>query len=184
MAFRQSFNQSFSGAGMLLALVLLAGCQESSAPAPTKTTARAHNDAADPIRQQLQRSSTAGVRTGMGDAAVEVRFALSSAPMPGRPFGLTVSVLPNEASMNLSVEVPPAEDLKLAHVAAPVSYDKVEKGSIFTIPMEFVAATAGVHIVSVTVHSKIPTGSDSVTYAYPVLVGSAPVAPATGAESR
>jgi len=163
------------------ALATQAGCGNGRKNAAAKAgTAQASQSgpAADQARRRLEATSTPGVRAEGGHAAIEMRFAVDHNPNPGEPFRVTVFVIAGDGAPTLKVDVPASEGLELAPVSVPTTFDRVEKGAIYTIPLDFTAAAVGVKIVTVVASEASPTGSDSATYSFPVIVGSSAIAAA------
>ena len=161
-------------------VLVAAGCgdggHKKAGPEASGAAAR-KSSASDNALKKLVQTTTAGVRADTGHAAIEMRFSVAPDPQPGQPFRVTVSVLPSESAPTLTVSVPPSEGLKLEPVTAQLTFDKVEPGAIYTIPLDYTAANAGVQIVTVTATEASPTGSDSATYSFPVVVGAKSLAP-------
>ena len=179
--------------GLMLAvavgLSMQAGCGDGAkgpAAGAGDAAVAAKSATAESARKKLEASSTAGVRADQGLAQIEMRFSVDVNPTPGEPFHVTVTVMPQISAPTLKVEVPAFDGLELAPITVPTVYDKVEPGAMYSIPLEFRAATPGVKIVTVVATEQSPTGSDSATYSVPVIVGSAsllpPPAPAVAAK--
>lgn len=165
---------------LLPALVLagLAACSGGSKPVqPTISAAAQKSAAADNARRKLEQTMTAGVRGGTGRSNVDMRFSVEPSPVVGQPFKVTVAILPNEGAPALKIEVEPVDGLVLAPITAPTSFEKVEPGSAYTVPLEFTASAPGVVLITVLATEASPTGSDTVSYSFPVVVDIAALAP-------
>ena len=171
------------GATALL-VATIAGCGGGAGNAAKRaaaTAASTTNTASDP-RRRLELATTPGVRAEGGHAAVEMRFGVEKNPLPGEPFRVTIALLPGEGAPTLKVDVPPSDGLEMSPITAPTVFDKVEPGAIYTVPVEFRSATVGVRIITVIATEATPTGADTATYTFPVIVGAdalAGSAPAT-----
>ncbi len=158
-------------------LVCVAGCGDGAkkgpASGPVDSGAANRSATAESARKKLEAATTAGVRADQGQAQIEMRFSVDGNPLPGEPFKVTVTVMPGISAPTLKVEVPTVEGMELAPISVPTVYDKVEPGALYSIPLEFRAASPGVKIVTVVATEQSPTGSDSATYSFPVIVGAA-----------
>lgn len=175
---------SSSGLATLTAIAAaafaIAGCSRGASDAKHVATDDAARTAAsaDQARGKLEHSTTAGVRMDHNRGPVEMRFALTDAPVAGEPFTVTVSIVASESAATLKVDVATVDGLELHPPTVPLVYDKVEPGMVYTIPLEFVGNEAGIRVVTLTASEPSPSGTDSATFSFPVIVGAAPAAQA------
>jgi hypothetical protein len=119
-----------------------------------------------------------GVPVGGGTAAVEVRFELASAPVPGQPFEVRLAVLPDAVAAQMQVEVTAGDGLVLSAPSAPLTVQKVEPGTVQFLTAEASAERPGTHVLTVRVTFDNPGGSETRDFSFPVVVGARPPVPA------
>ncbi|MBS0375239.1 MAG: hypothetical protein JSR73_11715 [Proteobacteria bacterium] len=174
--------------GALAAACLAGGCHSdngSSANPSSRSTAKhpvAADAAVDPAVAEVNRTMAPGVPLGAGASAetsLDVRFNLASVPAPGETFKVDVAVLPALTAPVLRLAVTGGEGLTVIEPEGPVSFEKVQAGSVVRLAVRASSAVAGTRIVLVRATLDLPGGPESRTFAYPLVVGAqAPPAPA------
>ncbi len=163
-------------------LAVLAGChseQRGTVASPPKAAAPQPPPApsVDPAVAEVNRTMAYGVPLGSSSAPLEVRFDLARVPAPGETFTLDVAVLPTVPAPVLRVEVTGDDGLTVTEPDGPVSFEKVQAGTVSRVQVKASSAVAGTRVVHVTATLELPTGAETRSFAFPVVVG-APAAPA------
>lgn len=161
----------------------------SSTPSSRNTAKRATaaDAAVDPAVAEVSRTMAPGVPLGVGataEAPLEVRFNLASVPAPGTTFKVDVAVLPALTAPVLRLAVTGGEGLTVIEPEGPVTFEKVQAGSVARLAVKATSAVAGTRIVLVRATLDLPDGPESRTFAYPLVVGALtppPPAPAPAA---
>ncbi|MBS0394454.1 MAG: hypothetical protein JSR54_07480 [Proteobacteria bacterium] len=130
----------------------------------------------DPAVAEVNRTMAYGVPLGSSGAPLEVRFDLAHVPAPGETFTLDVAVLPTAPAPVLRVEVSGDDGLTVTEPDGPVSFEKVQAGTVSRVQVKASSATAGTRVVHVTATLELPAGAETRSFAFPVVVG-APEAP-------
>jgi hypothetical protein len=172
---------------VLAGAALLAGCGHKDEPMtsnifhPTKKKVVAAEPGVDPAVTEANRTMIGGVALGAGNAPLDVRFALATAPAAGAPFTLDVAVLPQAPAPVLRIDVRGSEGLSVTEPAGSVQLEKVEAGTVQRFKVIASSVAPGTRVVSVKATLELPTGAEAREYAYPIVVGPpAPAAPAAG----
>jgi hypothetical protein len=137
----------------------------------------------DPAVAEANRTMASGVPMGTSTAPLEVRFDLATVPVPGTPFAVEVAVLPAAPAPVLRLEVTGGEGLSILDPDGPVSFEKVQAGSVSRLHVKASAAAVGTRLVQVRATLELPDGPESRTFAFPVVIGAtAPPAPPPAAK--
>jgi hypothetical protein len=171
----------------LAALVGLGACGGSDAPAPSSAPSTSKPDeGVDPAVAEATKRTTAAMAVGEGTAPVELRFGLAAEPVAGRPTAVELAVLPKVTVPTLRVAVRGDGDVEVAEPAQVVTLEKVQSGTLHTVPVSAIPQRAGATTLTVAVTLVQPTGEESRTFQLPLLVRAAdgaaaasPTAPAT-----
>jgi len=129
--------------------------------------------AIDPAVAEANRTMASGVPIGASTAPLEVRFDLATVPVPGAPFSIEVAVLPAAPAPVLRLEVTGGEGLSILDPDSPVSFEKVQAGSVSRLHVKASAAAVGTRLVQVRATLELPDGPESRTFAFPVVIGAA-----------
>jgi hypothetical protein len=153
---------------------LLAGCgggEPASAPVASTKPAAAADASVDPAVAEATKRTTAALTVGRAVAPVEVRFAVGAAPRVGQPVDVELALITQVAVPTVRVDVRGAADVQVVDPAATVSLEKVQAGTLHTIPVRAVPARDGTTTLTVAVTLQQPTGPESRTFQLPIVVG-------------
>jgi hypothetical protein len=172
--------------GCALALAACQRAPDATAPTPTRGAQKAVSPSeapADPAVVEAKRTMAAGVPVGTTTAPVEVRFDVPSIPAAGQPFEVQVAVLPQALAPVLHIEVDASDGLVITEPDGTLTREKVEAGTLERVTVMASSATAGTRILTVKVTLELPTGAESRTFAFPLVVA-APAAPSPRAPTK
>jgi hypothetical protein len=162
------------------ALGLLAGCgggEPAGTAAPAGKPAASTDAAVDPAVAEATKRMTAAMTVGRATAPVEVRFAVGAVPRAGEPVDVELALVTQVAVPTVRVDVQGAADVQVVEPATSVSLDKVQAGTLHTIPVRAVPARDGTTTLTVAVTLQQPTGPESRTFQLPIVVGGGAAAP-------
>lgn len=162
------------------ALGLLAGCgdgERAGTSAPAGKPAASTDAPVDPAVAEATKRTTAALTVGRATAPVEVRFAVGAVPRAGQPVDVELALVTQVAVPTVRVDVQGAADVQVVEPATTVSLDKVQAGTLHTIPVRAVPSRDGTTTLTVGVTLQQPTGSESRTFQLPIVVGRATDSP-------
>jgi hypothetical protein len=168
-------------AALLAGATLLAGCggnEAANTAASAAKPAAAVDVPVDPAVAAAQKRTTAALTVGRSVAPVELRFAVATPPAAGQPVDVELALVTQVAVPTVRVEVKGAADVQLVEPASPVSLEKVQAGTLHTIPVRAVPARDGTTTLTVAVTLQQPTGPESRTFQLPLVVGAGAAPPA------
>jgi len=176
-------------AALGLIAILLGGCHSGSQgpaavagkPAAKKAAAPSAEQNVDPAVAEANRTMVSGVQIGTSAAPLDIRFDLSTVPVPGEPFEIDVAVLPDAPAPVLRLEVTGGEALSIIDPDGPVAFEKIQAGTVTRLKVRASSATAGTRLVVVRATLDLPGGPESRVFAFPVVIGG-PAAPAPAAK--
>lgn len=155
---------------LVVAAGLVTACGDSKEPAKAGARPTTAADATDPAMIELVKRTTAATTIGSSLAPVEVRFEYGAAPTPGQPVAIELAVLPQAAVPTLRVELVAPAELKIVDPAGPVTFDKVQAGTIETVRVQAVAERTGTTTLRAIVTLEQPTGQERRVFELPVVV--------------
>jgi hypothetical protein len=155
------------------------GADHAGTSGPAKRTAKSE-DASDPAVAEATKRTTAAMSLGTSRAPVEVRYAYAAVPEAGKALDVEVDVIPQSTAPTVRVEVRTDPELQLHSPLEVVEFEKVQAGTLHTVKVAATPTRAGTSTVTVVVTLEQPTGPESRSFQFPVVV---PGAPAPGAKS-
>ncbi len=166
-----------------LAAILLAACQRGGSasvapPKPLAHPAPVRDPGMDPAVVSANRTMAAGVPVGDSAAPVDARFDLDAAPIRGVPFAVGVAILPGAPVPLVRLDVSASEGLVIVQPESQVSQEKVAAGTVVPLQVSLLSAEAGTRVLTVKATLELPDGPQSRTFAFPLIVGAVPPAPA------
>ena len=143
---------------------LLGACHRGG-EAPATPAVPAANRAAvkpepsvDPAVAEANRSMAAGVPIGPAAGPIEVRFDLPAVPVPDETFAVEVAVIATIPAPALRVEITAGEGLAITDPEGPVTFEKIQAGSVTRVHVHATSAGAGTRLVQVLATLELPEG--------------------------
>lgn len=156
---------SYRGLGWLLAVACLGACDRSPEVAPSAAPA------ASAPKASLSPDLVSAVSGSKASAAVDLKFALTSRPEPGRPLDIEIVVIPKDPAATIRVIVQNTDGLTITAGQELTIPKGAEPGVAFAHRLTIVPARDG--IFSLSAVALIDTDKTSVTrtFAIPIIVG-------------
>lgn len=164
----------------LLAAACVAGCD--SAPETSTEPAPPARAATSPTT--LPPHMVSAVSGGKGNSSVDLKFALTSRPEPGRPLDIDLAVIPREADVTVRVIVQNTDGIAIT-AGQEVRIPKgAEPGVPVTHRLTVLPARDGIFSLSAVALVDSEKSSVTRTFAIPIIVGEGitPAELAAGAE--
>lgn len=166
-------------AAMVACAVAACGGGDAKEVGKAAVTPAAAEPVTDPAVTEALKRTTSAMTVGPSTAPVDVRFGLAAVPAVGQPVDFELILVTQVAVPTVRVEVSGGPDLRLVAPAEPVTFEKVQAGTVHTIPVQAIPAMNGTTTVTVAVTLQQPTGPESRTFQLPLVVG-APAGPPSG----
>lgn len=163
-------------AGLLAALAACGGDEPASPAATAARPAPVVDAPVDPAVAAAAKRTTAALTVGRATAPVEVRFAVGAVPRAGEPVDVELALVTQVAVPTVRIDVQGGADVQVVEPATTVSLDKVQAGTLHTIPVRAVPSRDGTTTLTVAVTLQQPTGPESRTFQLPFVVGATPPA--------
>jgi hypothetical protein len=151
----------------LLAVACVAGCDR--APETRSESAPAAKAPAAPTA--LPPHMVSAVSGGKGNSSVDLKFALTSRPEPGRPLDIDLAVIPREADVTVRVIVQNTDGIAIT-AGQEVKIPKgAEPGVPVTHRLTVLPARDGIFSLSAVALVDSDKSSVTRTFAIPIIVG-------------
>jgi hypothetical protein len=171
----------------LCAALLLAACHgndSNQAPAagvnnlPTKAPVAAKRG---PTPEELTAGMVEAVGVGKSSVPVALKFDLPTRPEVGQPLDIVLGILPQEPASAASLKVSGSEGLQPAPGNAVVDVGAVDPAEAYRVSVTVTPTAEGVQFLTVDVSLRRDDSTDTRSFSIPIIVQSAPEAPASAA---
>ncbi|MGD9597397.1 MAG: hypothetical protein AB7G76_03380 [Steroidobacteraceae bacterium] len=156
---------SYRVVGTLLALMCLGACNRVPDAAPTPATSTA------PRKAPLSPDMVSAVSGSKSAAAVDLKFALTSRPEPGRALDIDLAVIPLDRSATIRVIVQNTDGLTITAGQEMRVPPGAEAGVPLIHRVTIVPARDGIFSLSAVALVDTDKSSVTRTFAIPIIVG-------------
>jgi hypothetical protein len=161
-----------AGLGVCIAIVLLAACHSKERQeAATALAAKNAAAAAKHVATAAEQTATMVEAATIGKAAVplELKFELSERPVAGKPFTVSLALIPGMAAQSATLQFGDSPGLVLADASerpiGPVAPDTPYREEV-----QLSAAADGVYFLGLTATVRHEDTVDTRTYSIPIIV--------------
>jgi hypothetical protein len=167
-------------AALVCAVVAGCGGKEESAAVEPVTRPATDDTAGQPgvAATQAPRMANA-VATGAG-AAVDLQYELAPRPEVGQPFEIELSLIPGVPADTLDVQLNATSGLRVTSTET-IRFEGVQAGERYASKAMVIGDAPGLYYVGLVVRMATQVQADTRTFSIPVVIGTAPPAPAAQA---
>lgn len=154
--------------GWLLTVACVGACDRSPEPASPAAASRA---APVPRETRLSPDMVSAVSGSKGNVSVDLKFALTSRPEPGKPLDIDMAVIPTDATATIRVIVQNTDGLEITagqEMRVPAG---AEPGVALSHRVTVVPERDGVFSLSAVALIDTDKSSVTRTFAIPIIVG-------------
>lgn len=155
--------------GWLLAVACLGACDRS--PEPATPAAAPPPAARAPGEAPLSPDFVSAVSGSKGNVSVDLRFALTSRPEPGKPLDIDMAVIPTDATATIRIIVQNTDGLEITAGQEMRIPEGAEPGVALSHRVTIVPARDGVFSLSAVALIDTDKSSVTRTFAIPIIVG-------------
>jgi hypothetical protein len=119
------------------------------------------------------------VATGAG-AAVDLQYELAPRPEVGQPFEIELSLIPGVPADTLDVQLNATSGLRVTSTET-IRFEGVQAGERYASKAMVIGDAPGLYYVGLVVRMATQVQADTRTFSIPVVIGTAPPAPAAQA---